>query len=128
MTHPNEALVRRFFDTYGQPGAVQALFSSDAEWYEPGVSPISGRYVGPDAIAALVDEILELSGGTFRVVELVDVLVNDRHGLALVTVEGTHEGRTIVTTDRVVFTFTGGAISEVRVLSEDQAEVDAFWD
>ena len=42
-------------------------------------------------------------------------------------VDATNAGRTITTTDRVVFEFRDGLIIDARVLSEDQAEVDAFW-
>ena len=63
-------------------------------------------------------------GRNVRILEVVDVLANDRFGLALVTVEGSHRGRRIVTTDRVVFELRDGLVVDGRVLSEDQGEVD----
>lgn len=127
MSHPNEDLIRRFFAGYGDRSAVLAVFAPEAVWREPGGSPISGEYVGPEAIADLIDDILERSDGTFRIVEVVDVVANDHNGLALVRVEGVHGTCSIITTDRVVFAFRKGRIIDVRVLSEDQGQVDEFW-
>lgn len=127
MEHPNAALVRMMVAGYGDPEMVATVFASDASWTEPGDSPISGRYVGREAIAALMREILALSGGTFTIDELVEVLAGERHGLAVLRVHGTHGGRLIETIDRLLFTFSSGHISDVLVVSEDQAEVDAFW-
>jgi ketosteroid isomerase-like protein len=126
--HPNELVIRDFFAHFGDRATIERVFAPDATWREPGSSPISGRYVGRDAVADLIiTSVVEGSGGTFRVVEVVDVLANDRFGLALVTVEATNAGRHIVTTDRVIFELRDGLIIDARVLSEDQAEVDAFW-
>ena len=125
--HPNALVIRDFFAHFGERATIERVFAPDATWREPGSSPISGRYVGRDAVADLIMSVVERSGGTFRVVEVVDVLANDRFGLALVTVDATNAGRTITTTDRVVFEFRDGLIIDARVLSEDQAEVDAFW-
>jgi len=125
--HPNALVIRDFFAHFGDRETIERVFAPEATWSEPGSSPISGRYVGRPAVADLVTSVVERSGGTFRIVEVVDVLANERFGLALVTVEATHQGRRIVTTDRVVFELRDGLIVDARVLSEDQGEVDAFW-
>jgi ketosteroid isomerase-like protein len=125
--HPNTLVIRDFFAHFGDRPTIERVFAPDATWSEPGSSPISGRYVGRDAVADLILSVVDRSGGTFRVVEVVDVLANDRFGLALVTVEATNAGRKILTTDRVVFELRDGLIVDARVLSEDQSEVDAFW-
>ena len=59
-------------------------------------------------------------------VKIVDILVSDRHGCALVLVEAHNGERYIRTTDAIVFDFRDGQIVRGRVLSEDQTEVDAF--
>jgi ketosteroid isomerase-like protein len=128
VAHPNEAVIRRMFDEFGQPDMVREVFAPDAVWEEPGSSPISGKYTGRDAILGLFGEVLGRSGDTFRVVDVVDILANDRHGVAFVLVEGEHAGRLIRTTDAVVYRLRDGRIVEGRVLSEDQREVDAFWE
>lgn len=127
MEHPNTALIRMLVAGYGDPVMVATVFASDASWTEPGDSPISGHYIGHDAIADLMREILEVSGGTFMIEELVEAFAGERHGLAVLRVQGTHGNRLIETTDRLLLTFSTGKISDVLVISEDQAEVDAFW-
>jgi len=127
LEHPHETLVRRFFAEFGNEATVSELFTEDAVWLEPGASPISGRYQGPAAIAALIRTVIESSDHTFHIVELVDVVVGPRHGMALVRVAGEHGGRSIVTTDTVILTFRDGRIAQFRVVSEDQREVDEFW-
>ena len=127
MEHPNAALVRRLFSEYADFKMVEEVFSKDAVWIEPGISPISGQHVGHREIHTLMVDIMTLSNGTFSIVEVSDVLTSDRIGLAVIQVEGTHDLRHILTTDRVVFAFEAGRICELRVLSEDQVLVDGFW-
>jgi ketosteroid isomerase-like protein len=124
----NEALLRRVFDEFGDPAMIAEVFADDAEWHEPGSGPISGRYRGRAAVASLFRAVLDRSEGTFRIVEIDDVLASDRHGCVLVLVEAEHAGRYIRTTDAIVFDIHDGKIVRGRVLSEDQTEVDAFWD
>ena len=123
----NEALLRRLFNEFGDPAMLAEVFAGDAEWHEPGSGPISGRYRGREAVVSLFQAVLGRSDGTFRVVEIDDVLVSDRHGCALVLVEAHNGERYIRTTDAIVFDFRDGQIVRGRVLSEDQTEVDAFW-
>ena len=128
MSHPNEALLRRVFEEFGDPAMIAEVFAEDGEWHEPGSGPISGRYRGRDAVASLFAAVMGRSGETFRVVEIVDVLADDDHGCVFLDVEATREGRYIRTVDAIVFDLRDGQVVRGRVLSEDQAEVDAFWD
>ncbi len=123
----NEALLRRVFNEFGDPTMLAEVFAEEAEWHEPGSGPISGRYRGREAVISLFQAVVGRSHGTFRVVEIVDILVSDRHGCALVLVEAHNGERYIRTTDAIVFDFRDGQIVRGRVLSEDQTEVDAFW-
>ena len=70
--------------------------------------------------------MIRTTEGLYRI-EIDDVLVSDRHGCALVLVEAHNGERYIRTTDAIVFDFRDGQIACGRVLSEDQTEVDAFW-
>ncbi len=116
------------FDEFGDPTMIAEVFAEDAEWREPGSGPISGCYRGPQAISGLFASVLSRSDETFDVLKIEDVLADDNHGVAFVLVEGHRAGRHIRTTDAIVFDFRDGKIVLGRVLSEDQAEVDAFWD
>jgi ketosteroid isomerase-like protein len=123
----NEALLRRVFNEFGDPAMLAEVFAEDAEWHEPGSGPISGRYRGREAVICLFQAVLGRSDGTFRVVKIEDILASERHGCALVLVEAHNGERYIRTTDAIVFDFRDGQITRGRVLSEDQTEVDAFW-
>ena len=127
MSHPNEAILRRVFDEFGDPAMIAEVFAEDAEWHEPGNGPISDHYRTPQAIAGLFATVLSRSDGTFEIIEVEDVLANDRHGVAFVLVEARRGDKYIRTTDAIVFDLKDGKIVRGRVLSEDQAEVDAFW-
>jgi uncharacterized protein len=96
MAHPNEDLVRRGFDAFskGDVDALRELFDQDAVWHAPGRSPLAGDHRDVDAILGFFARTMELTRGTFRV-ELHDVLANDDHAVALYTVRGEREGRTL---------------------------------
>jgi hypothetical protein len=79
-------------------------------------------------VAGLFAAVLSRSGETFRVVDIVDVLANDDHGCVFLDVEASRDGRYIRTVDAIVFDLRDGQVVRGRVLSEDQTEVDAFWD
>ncbi len=128
VRHPNEAVVRRMFDEFADPSMITQVFAEDAVWHEPGGGPISGAYRGHQAIIGFFATLVERSGGTFEVVRVEDVLANDEHGVVFALVQAEHEGRFIRTTDAVIFDLRDGRIVRGRVLSEDQGEVDAFWD
>ncbi len=119
--------VKNFFDNYGLEGPVYDLFSAASIWIEPGSNSISGRYSGPESIFKLCKEILARSQGTFRIVEIIEIVAGERYVLAIIDVEGFCEGRLIKTRDTIVFRFENDKAAEVRVYSEDQREVDAFW-
>jgi ketosteroid isomerase-like protein len=128
VSHPNEALLRRVFEEFGDPAMIAEVFAEDGEWHEPGDGPISGRYRGRDEVTRLFASVLGRSDNTFRVVDIVDVFANDDHGCVFLDVEASREGRYIRTVDAIVFDLRAGEVVRGRVLSEDQAEVDAFWD
>ena len=95
MTHPNEDLVREGFAAFGR-GDMDALrkqfFTNDVRWHPPGRGSISGDYEGIEQVLQYFARIIELTGGTFNL-ELHDVLANDEHAAALITVRGERAGK-----------------------------------
>jgi hypothetical protein len=120
--------VRNFLDNYGQEDPVYDLFASTAIWIEPGNSSISGRYCGPESILSLCKEVIARSKDTFRVVEIVEIVGGERYVLGIIIVEGACDSRFIRTKDTLVFQFEDNKAVEVRIISEDQDEVDRFWE
>jgi len=95
VAHPNEDLVREGFAAFGR-GDMDALrkqiFTDDVRWHNPGRGPISGDYEGTEQVIQYFARVIELTGGTFSL-ELHDVLANDEHAVALVTVRGERAGK-----------------------------------
>lgn len=122
MAHPNEETIRRAYAAInsGDLGAFASEFSDDAIWHGS-----EARVVGADAIAQLVGQLREASGGTLRV-ELHDVLANDDHAVALQTTRAERKGQSLV--DRVVYVFhlREGRITEAW-FSGDPSVQDSFW-
>jgi uncharacterized protein len=128
MAHPNEDLVRRGFDAFskGDVDALRELFDQDAVWHAPGRSPLAGDHRGVDAILGFFARTMELTRGTFRV-ELHDVLANDDHAVALYTVRGEREGRTLEDKSVLVSHVRNGKFVETWGYSEDQYADDEFF-
>jgi ketosteroid isomerase-like protein len=122
MAHPGEETIRRAYAAInaGDPTALASEFTRDAVWHG-GESAITGA----DAIARLVGQLREASGGTLRI-ELHDVLANDEHAVALQTTRAEREGRSLV--DRVVYVFhlRDGKIAEAWFNGDPRVQND-FW-
>lgn len=84
---------------------LKELFHADAIWHEPGKNPLSGPYRGWEQ---MLGQYIELSGGTFRVQELHDVVANDEHAVSLAVVGGEREGKTMDERDMLVFHIRDG--------------------
>jgi ketosteroid isomerase-like protein len=127
MAHPNEERIRRGYQAFsaGDMTALDALLSDDVVWHAPGNNPLSGDFVGKDAVFDLFAKLMETTGGTFRI-ELHDVLANDEHGVALAMVSAEREGRRLEDRQAQVFHFEGGRVTEFWTHPENQAAVDEF--
>jgi ketosteroid isomerase-like protein len=95
MAHPNEDLVREGFAAFGR-GDMDVLrkrfFADDVRWHVSGRSSLAGDYEGPEQVIQYFGRVFELTGGTFSI-ELHDVLANDEHAAALITIHGERAGK-----------------------------------
>lgn len=66
---------------------VMSLLTDDIEFHIFGRSPLSGSYLGKDEIPRFFGKLIETYGDTFRL-EVQDILVNDKHGVALTRERG----------------------------------------
>lgn len=111
----------------GDMAALAATLSPDVVWHQPGGNQLSGDHVGPDAVVAHLGRFMELSGGTFT---LSTESVAEAGALVATTVRFTasRAGRADLDQRGVdVFRVEDDRIVEVWLISEDQAEEDAFW-
>jgi uncharacterized protein len=129
MAHPNADLVRDGYAAF-QRGDLDTLqhqyFAQDIRYHIPGRSPLAGDYEGIEQVIQLFIRVFELSGGTFRI-ELHDVVANDEHAAALLTIHAERAGRQL--NDNMVQTFhiRDGKAVEIWSHQTDLYAVDEFW-
>ena len=123
MAHPNG------FAAFGR-GDMDALrkqtFTDDVRWHNPGRGPISGDYEGIDQVIQYFARVFELTGGTFSL-ELHDVLANDEHAVALITVRGERAGKQLTDNEVLTYHIRNGKISEVWTHTTDLYAADEFF-
>ena len=129
MAHPNEDLVREAYAAFGR-GDMDALrdkfFTQDVRYYVTDRSPLAGDYEGVDQVLQFFARIFEMSGGTFSF-ELHDVLANDEHAVALVTVRAERAGKQLNDNMVQISHLRDGKAYEVWNPATDQYAQDEFW-
>jgi len=129
MAHPNEDLVREAYAAFGR-GDMDALrdkfFTQDVRYHVTDRSLLAGDYEGVDQVLQFFARIFEMSGGTFSF-ELHDVLANDEHAVALVTVRGERAGKQLNDNMVQISHLRDGKAYEVWNQATDQYAQDEFW-
>lgn len=120
---------REFLDTFarGELDAVGAYFSEDVVWHVAGKHPLSGDYVGRDALIAYFKHAGAESGGSLKL-EPSGILANDEHVALFLRVTGERNGKTLdVEMAEVMTVGPDGLWTEFFAMPDDQASVDEFW-
>jgi len=126
--HPNAELFRRGYDAFqkGDMETVRSLFSPDVVWHVPGHNHLSGDHRGVDSVLDLFMKNFQETGGTFKV-EVHDLLANDTHAVALASVSGQREGKSLKDNYSHVVHIANGKLTESWIFAERQDAVDDFW-
>jgi ketosteroid isomerase-like protein len=127
--HPNAELVREGFDRFvrGDVTGLVGLFAADAVWRVPGSNAMVGDYRGRDEILTFLRRTAELTGGTYRV-ELLWVVADDEHTVAVYRARGQREGRRSLDIQQaLLIELRDGLWADIRAQPLDQAAFDAFW-
>jgi ketosteroid isomerase-like protein len=129
MTHPNEAIVRKMFEAYGRGDydILRSLLYDDVVYHIPGKNVFSRDYVGHGDVFELWEQQKQRMGGKPYRIEISDMLVSDRHVVALTRVEAESAGRTITWQGANVYTIREGKITEARFMLDDLYAYDSFW-
>ena len=125
--HPNAARMRKGFADFsaGDLDAVRGVFTEDATWTTAGSSPLSGTYRGWDEISAMFGTLMELTGFSFTM-ELISVLADDAHAVAVYDTTSTVGGRTETQRSVLVDEMTrDGRVRACHLMAYDQAAADA---
>jgi uncharacterized protein len=129
VAHSNEHLLREGFAAFGG-GDAEAWTSQnwtvDIRFHSPGRNPFAGDYEGIEQVLKFYARLVEVSGGTLSL-ELHDVLANDEHGVALLTVRGERAGKELNDNMVEIFHFRDGKVSEIWVQATDLYANDEFF-
>jgi uncharacterized protein len=103
------------------------LFADDAVWRVPGANSMTGEYRGRDEILAFLRRTAELTAGTYRA-DLVWVVADDAHTVAVYRARGEREGRTPLDIEQVLLVeLRDGFWTDIRAQPLDQQAFDVFW-
>jgi uncharacterized protein len=111
--HPNVQLLRKGYEAFstGDMAVLEELFGDEIVWHEGGRNPLSGDYTGKDQVFSLFAKLLELTEGTLSI-DVHDVVANDEHAVALVTLSAGRKGRSFSGTSVDVFHIRNGKAVE----------------
>jgi len=133
MVHPHRDTITNLYnaretrDAALIAEAVEALFTDDATWRQPGRNCLSGTYEGKEALGGFL-AALARSGNTCLDVEAAQVFADDDVGVAIEHAEATRNGDTLGWDSVLIFHFRKLRITEVAVYVSDQNLLDAFWE
>jgi ketosteroid isomerase-like protein len=126
--HPNLERARAGYEAFaaGDLAAVSDLFSDDIVWHSGGSNVLTGDYKGKEAVLGFFGLLMQESDGSFTN-EIHDMLANDEHGVALVTMSATRGGKSFEGNVVHIFNMSNGKMTEFWAIPEDQSRYDKFW-
>lgn len=130
MPHPNETLIREFFELFARRDVSTAarLFSDDVVLHVPGRNPFSGIIYGREAwLRSLLKYAEAESAGITLSFEVHDVVGGDEHTVALLNILAEREGERFEWQRVAVYHIRDSAIREVWIHDVDQHAIDEFF-
>lgn len=126
--HPNAELFKRGYAAFqsGDLDTVRMLFDDNIVWHIGGHNHNAGDYTGVDNVLATFLKNAQETNGTFKV-ELHDAMGNDVHAVALATVSGEKDGKSLKDNYTHVVHVADGKITESWIFPESADKVDEFW-
>ena len=107
--------------------AATAFWADDVLLHFPGRGPFSGDFVGKRVFLEHYGRLSAELGGTIELAEVHEVLLGEKHVVALVRERAVRGERTLEF-DRVnVYRLGGGKIAEIWAYDYDPYELYEFW-
>ncbi len=116
-----EAIERRDWE------AATSFWADDVLLHLPGSNPFSGDYVGKQAFREHYDRLSTELGGTIELAEVHEVLLGEKHVVALVRERAVRGERTLEFERVNVYRLGGGKITEIWAYDYDPYALDEFW-
>ena len=129
MEHPNVQRFRDYLGRYatGDLEALRDFYDDGVLWHVAGSHPLSGDYVGKEALLDYFHKVRELTGGTLKL-EPESILASDTHLAVFTRVTGERDGRRLDALLAQTFDVgPDGRWTQYFALADDQRAVDAFW-
>ncbi|MEU3482089.1 nuclear transport factor 2 family protein [Streptomyces sp. NPDC033754] len=127
--HPDAAVVRKGYEAFttGDMETLRSLMTADCTHHSPGRSQMSGHFKGADNVLEHFGQLMELTGGTFRV-EAKGIYPDGRgHVISTHKWHADRGDRGIEMDGGLFFTIVGGKVTDVDECVADIDESDAFW-
>jgi uncharacterized protein len=124
--HPNAALVRRVFASFGKDAkAISAAFSRDIVWRVPGETVMSGEYHGRRDVVEFLRRTGLETDGTYKS-HLHTVLADDDWAVAIYRATGSRNGIDLDVEQALVIRVADGLLQDVTAVPLDSA-FERFW-
>lgn len=127
--HENAQRIRDLFAAFqlADLAVIEDLIAEDCVWRFPGQrGQLAGAHAGRDAILRFLLRVPELTGGTFRL-DLIDVLANERHAVALFQGRGTRNGKELDNPTCLRIRLEAGRAVDIWEFVWDLEHVEDFW-
>ncbi len=124
----NLEVMKRGYEAFakGDVATLKTLFAADAIWNQTETGVLPGNYKGAQAILEYFGMLAHESQGSLRVVPQTMAASGDLV-FVLERVTGTRKGRTLDTTDVLVFKLNNGVVTEVSYFPSDHPVYVQFW-
>ena len=111
----------------GDRAALAGLLSPELVWHQPGNNRFSGTHKGPQAVGAMIGEMMGVSNGTFAITRAHRYMANGPWVTVEIEFEGRRDGAVMSQHGIDLLRIEGGKIVEARLFSSDPEQEDAFW-
>jgi uncharacterized protein len=124
----NIEVMRRGYEAFakGDIETLKTLFSAHANWNQTETGVLPGNYRGAQAILEYFGQLAHESQGSLRV-EPQTMAASGDHVFVLERVTGTRNGKTLDTTDVLVFKLNNGVVTEVTNFPSNHRADVQFW-
>jgi uncharacterized protein len=124
----NIEVMRRGYEAFakGDIETLKTLFSTHANWNQTETGVLPGNYRGAQAILEYFGQLAHESQGSLRV-EPQTMAASGDHVFVLERVTGTRKGKTLDTTDVLVFKLNNGVVTEVTNFPSNHPADVQFW-